>query len=254
MTTRKPGTTVQDMARPDEWRGSDLRSRAEVVQYLVEHGGVVEDDGGLVAGTMREELGKGRALTQLLADMEKDGMIRREIRGRRTFKIELLDDWGLVGQAPRGRHLQIAPQSTDLRNLSAADLNYDKLAQALLTNVTKVLSGAQAHVGDTSAQRSLASRLQKSEDALRKANDQLKQLRAQVRVAEERAADAERRAQALERNIKQLQAELDKPRRSRDSGGVPIRERLSPSEQAMLASLMRELPETPESKPRRRTQ
>lgn len=245
---------VRDMARPQEWRGSDLRSRTEVVQYLTDHGGVIEDHQGLAAGTMRDELGKGRALGQLLADMEADGMIRREIRGRRTFKIELLDGWGLAGK--RVAPLRAVPASAEsagnLANLSAADLNYDELAQSLLTQVVKIVTEPVKQAGNTSGQRVLVDRLRKAEDGLRKANDQLKELRAEKRAADEARVEAERKVAALEHNMERLEAELSKPRRSKESGGVPIGERLSASERAALASLMRELPETPESKPRAR--
>lgn len=80
---------------PQDWKGSDLRSRSEIVEYLRAHGGEITDPTGLAVGTMRQDLGKGRAISQLLSDMEADGMIRREVRGRRTFSVTLVNDWGL---------------------------------------------------------------------------------------------------------------------------------------------------------------
>ena len=84
------------MPKPEGWVGSDLRARQEVVQWLHDHGDEVHDPTGLVAGRMRTELNRGRALSQLLKDMEDDGMIQREVHGRRTLMIKLVDDWGLL--------------------------------------------------------------------------------------------------------------------------------------------------------------
>lgn len=243
---------VTTVARPAEWRGSDLRTRSEVVQYLADKGGELHDEQGMAGAIIREEMGKGRALTQLLADMEADGMIRREIRGRRTFSIKLVDDWGLRARAP----LRAVPAGEDgptgLVALSGADLDYDQLAQSLLAQVARTLTAPATSAGDTKANGVLANRLKRAESEIQKMTDQLRELRQDKRDAEERMVEAERRAADLQHNLERLQEELAKPRRSKESGGVSIKDRLSAGEQAMLASLMRELPATPESKPRRR--
>lgn len=83
---------------------SDLSSRERILHYLDRQGGAIAND-------------EGRGLTQALADaagyadlsvlngmlsrLEKEGVLRRDIRGRRTYRIEL------VGRA--------APRSSDGR-------------------------------------------------------------------------------------------------------------------------------------------
>jgi hypothetical protein len=244
---------VANMARPAEWRGSDLRTRAEVVQYLSDRGGVLEDEKGYAGKQMQADLGKGRALVQLLGDMEKDGMISREIRGRRTYMIKLVDDWGLAARRLRPVPSPTQQQPSDgdvLRNLSGADLDYDQLGAAMLREAARILASPASGKSDTQAQSVLTGRLKRAEAALQKTNEQMRELREAKRAAEERATEAERQARALESNIERLQREIDKPRRSKDSGGVSIAERLSAKERAELAALMRELPETATSKPR----
>lgn len=111
------------MTRPTEWKGSDLRARGEVAQWLRDHGDEVHDPTGLLVGRMREELGKGRALSQLLADMERDGMIAREVRGRRTLMLKLLDDWGLIAEQKLSPTRRVTPGQRSAVDRGSADID-----------------------------------------------------------------------------------------------------------------------------------
>lgn len=216
------------MTRPEEWKGSDLRSRTDVVRYLRQHGGEVTDQTGLVVGTMRQELGKGRALSQLLADMEADGMLEREVRGRRTFRVTLKDDWGLV---PNVVALPDPPPTT----AEGADL--DQLAHALLAiTLRRASAPPPAPVPD----KGLIARLASAE------ND-LKHAIAERDEANRQLVDRDEQIRRLTHNLGVLQAQLDKR-----PTGPTVAERLSDEELGLLAQLQRELPVTPTSKPRRR--
>lgn len=228
------------VTKPQEWKGSDLRSRTEVVRYLAERGGEVADKTGLVVGTMMRDLQRGRALSQLLADMEADGMLEREVRGRRTFRITLKDDWGLVPKvvpapAPE-RDEGLLPEGTDL----------DQLAEALLAIV---VHRATKPVERPQPDKQLVNRLRAAEAALERAQEQL-----DVALAEkaETLGEADRlreQVDILTHNQEVLQRELTK-RPTKKAGGVSIADRLSADEKAMLQSLMTSLPETPTSKRR----
>lgn len=204
---------------PEDWKGSDLRSRSEVVEYLRAHGGEITDQTGLVVGTMRSELGKGRALSQLLADMESDGMIEREVRGRRTFRITLKEDWGLANPGPvyvsplRGADKPAAEPVLD------ENVDYDSLATTLLAVVVKRISAPAEQ--DARAQARIA------------------ELQRELEQVQEECAVLRTTNDLLDRNLHVFQAELDKrPKR----GSSTLRDRLSDEEQSTLDQLMRSLP------------
>jgi hypothetical protein len=225
--------------------GSDLRSRTEVVQWLERNGGEVYDKTGLVASRMRNELGRGRALTQLLAEMEADGMIERDVRGRRTMCVKLLDDWGLTSRPA----LQVVPDhQDDAGDVSVpGDVDLTQLAEALLAIVVKRASTPLTTPSET---RELTKRTQRAERDLEKAVTEVRDLRAARREAEERVAALQHQVDTLEHNLGVVKGELMKS--SRNAGGVSIKDRLGAEERAVLDQLMRSLPETRTSKPRKR--
>lgn len=242
---------VCNMAIPKGWRGSDGRSRSEVVQYLRQHGDEVTDKSGLAVTHMREALGKGRAITQLLADMEQDGMIAREVRGRRTFKITLVDDMGFADEAAaESRHLRSAPEPSD-EALFDANVDLGLLAESLLAIVVKRASQPAAQPADTQAARELARRLRSAETSLEKATKQLRERSEELTEAKARAVSLEEQNRALENNLAVMQRELTrKPKGRGADAGVALIDRLDEEGKATLRTLMSQLPETPTSKPR----
>lgn len=242
----------QSTSRPDEWRGSDLRSRAEVVQYLKDRGGEVADTAGLVAGVMRDELQRGRALAQLLADMESDGMIDREVRGRRTFRITLKDDWGL-GEADTGRRRsQPMLDEPDGEELSLDNVDLTQLAETLLAVVVKRMTSPAAPAHDGPSAREMADRLRRAEAALQKAEQKLRERSTELTETKGELTEAQRQVRTLENNIEVLKRELEKAARAprRITREVPLREQLDPEGRKALDALMRALPESPASRPR----
>jgi hypothetical protein len=239
-------------APPDDWRGSDLRSRREVVEYLARHGGQIEDKSGLVVGTMRTELKRGRALAQLLAEMEQDGMIRREVRGRRTFRIELLDDWGLADEAASSTDdvLDVTGPELAPGDLDGVDLT--ALAETLLAVVVQRMT-TPATSPDGLTVRELAARLRSAERMLEQTQAQLRKKSEEATGLKSELDQALHMARMHEHNAEVLRKELQKAetRRRSGGGGAPIAEAIGPEGRAALDQLMRALPETPASRPRR---
>lgn len=244
---------VKDMAIPEGWRGSDGRSRSEVVQYLRQHGDEVTDKSGLTVTHMREALGKGRAITQLLADMEADGMISREVRGRRTFRITLVDDKGFADA--QTRHLRSAPEPATDDQLFDSNVDLDLLAESLLAIVVKKASQPATTVESTQGMRQLTNRLRSAETALDKATKQLRERSEELTATSARLSELEEQTRALENNLALMQRELTrKPKGRGADAGVPLIDRLDEEGRATLRTLMTQLPETPTSRPRKAPQ
>lgn len=65
-------------------------ARMAVVRILQRHGGAVEDDDGFAVAPLLNEIGADpRSFNALLRHMDADGQIKRKIRGKRTYRIEL---------------------------------------------------------------------------------------------------------------------------------------------------------------------
>lgn len=232
-------TETATTTRPEEWRGSDLRSRTEVVQYLADRGGEIVDKSGLIVGTMREDLGRGRALAQLLAEMEQDGMIEREVRGRRTFRLTLVNDWDLVA-APRP---YAVPDLDDAVTLDGVDLT--ALAETLLAVVVKRITSAPTTERSATATqvRQAERRAEKAEAQLRAKSEEATALRAELDQAKSTVRALENNLALLERRVREM------PVRSKRRE-VPLGELLGDEGRESLAALMRALPESPTSKAR----
>lgn len=219
------------MPKPEGWKGSDLRSRADVVGWLKRQGGEIHDPAGLIVGRMRAELGKGRALSQLLSDMENDGMIAREVRGRRTMMLKLVDDWDLADSLTSG-----APASDGAIQLPQGG-SLEQLADTLLAIVVK---RATAPVSED---RTELAKVRADLKDLRAELSALKGERAELKdallMARESEAEQRRQADTMRESLAKFQKKADeKPKR----GGTPPIERLDAGEQRLLKQLMESLP------------
>jgi hypothetical protein len=101
--------------------------------------GEISDEGGMASTLLAKEVGypgSSIAFAQLLSGMERSGLIRREVRGKRTYRIT-----AVPGSATRlvsaGEH---KPMS---RAGAPAGLDYDELARRLLVQVVRELAGAR---------------------------------------------------------------------------------------------------------------
>lgn len=229
---------------PEGWRGSDLRTRGAVVRYLAERGGKIADPSGRAASRMRDELGFGRALGQVLAAMENDGMLRREIRGRRTLELELLDGWGLEdGVVPAGSHAHAELShngdhaSTDGSGEIPDGVDYGALAETLLSIV---VTKATAPAPGSREVREAAKRAEQAEREQRALEAKLRETNERLREAEADAQAAWEQAKVLGNNLEATRAELSSPGRRR--GGVAVADAISPEAKAALAQLASRLP------------
>lgn len=135
-------------------------TREHVVTYLAESGALYDKDG--MASTRLAAAvgypGSSVAFAQLLSGMERSGLIKREVRGKRTYRISLGDVEG-VGPVSRSRLVEPAltgaadgftgvtngsdPLGRAMGNplgVAASDFDYDELARRLLVQVVRRLA------------------------------------------------------------------------------------------------------------------
>lgn len=96
-----------------------VTSRQRVVAYLAEHGGFVESsDGRGLTRDMAEAIGYTdlSGLNGLLTRLERDGVLTREVRGRRTFRIALV-----TAPRPAGARAERPPSPSPRSNLDVGD-------------------------------------------------------------------------------------------------------------------------------------
>ncbi len=115
--------------------------RQQVAQYLIQHG-PFEDSTGRATTKLKEVLGyegTNAGFTQLIANMDRAGQLTREIRGKRTYRITAVAD--------------AAPSSVDnpLNGTDDAEMDYDKVASALLVQVVQTLTEGNRQRGSDGA-------------------------------------------------------------------------------------------------------
>lgn len=79
--------------RPD--KGYALTpQRVALLRILVAAGGTIDDGKGFVVSNLRQQIGydNTQALSMVINQLEKAGLIRREVVGRRTYHLELVED------------------------------------------------------------------------------------------------------------------------------------------------------------------
>jgi DNA-binding MarR family transcriptional regulator len=85
-------------------RGGNRRDR--IIGYLRERDGVItSDDGRGLTAAIAAEVGYDDlpTLNGMLARLERDGVIEREIRGKRTYRISLVEDGRAAARHPDSR-------------------------------------------------------------------------------------------------------------------------------------------------------
>jgi hypothetical protein len=120
-------------------------TREHIVAYLTE--GEVYDKDGMASPRLAAAVGypgSSIAFAQLLSGMERAGIIQREVRGKRTYRITLGDVDGF-GPVPRARAASAgaarpARPASSAGPAGGADFDYDELARRLLVQVVRVLA------------------------------------------------------------------------------------------------------------------
>lgn len=214
---------------------SALDARTRVVRALKRHGGAVKHPTGFASALLQQELGQGRSLTEVLARMEQDGMIVREIRGRRTYAITLVDDAGLAPDVQPAPDLTPLPASgedviaaTTRPESVPADDQAEIIAAKLLEMVVRK---ATERVPDTQD----IARLQGEVARIRDERDEARQTIA--RLLTELSA-AQEQVRLIQHNLDVL---AGKRQEKAERDGVSVAERLDPKTRRQLAALSRAL-------------
>ena len=133
----------------------DRTARTRIRQFLAGSGPIV-DPSGYATGVLKDAIGysgSSVAFIQLIAAMDRDGEIEREIRGKRTYKIEG------IGVPPTPSVGAVAPMAhaTSATVVTSGqptiELDYKLLAQALVRELLAATAAAQelGSVGATSS-------------------------------------------------------------------------------------------------------
>ncbi len=206
----------------DEKAGGRRRAvgtRDRVMSHLLMVG-EVKDASGMASTALAEAIaypGSSIAFAQLLSGMERSGLIEREIRGKRTYRISPAR--GAVAPAradgaPR-RGTQVAAAQSGAE--SAEEFDYDELARRLLLQVVQRLGtqpvegpeppdaapgeGADSERADSEvslarAVAGLEQKLASVRSTQARLTEENAELREQLRAAQESLAQAQERAAA----------------------------------------------------------
>jgi hypothetical protein len=208
----------------------DQSVRNRIVEYLAQQGAVV-DSSGKATSVLKKAIayeGTDAGFTQVVAAMAKAGLLNRQIRGKRTYRISNNANGGVRGA--------VAGAGSDTGSGHEGPMDYDELAAALLAQVTR----AAAAPTDTSESASWARRRLEQLEA-RNAALQRDVARAN---AEAESVAAERdilqtQLEAAQHNLSLLTDRLQEPRRPQ---GGRAAERLGPDEQTLLNQLRHRRP------------
>jgi hypothetical protein len=190
--------------------------------------GEIRDETGMASTLLAAEVGypgSSVAFAQLLSGMERSGLIKREVRGKRTYRIAAVPGASAQlaamerkparpasgpGRAARGTTAALAGSYLD--PAGQGDFDYDELARRLLVQVVRRLASAPeerapAGTGDGALERTVAG-LEQELASVRTMQGTLSaenaRLREQLRAARRSLALAQDRATS-----RQVTTELD---------------------------------------------
>jgi len=211
----------------DEKAGGRRRAvgtRDRVMSHLL-MAGEVRDASGMASTVLAEAIGypgSSIAFAQLLSGMERSGLIEREIRGKRTYRISPAGAAvapARAGAVPQHRDRPVAGRggaraaAAEGGAGSGDEFDYDELARRLLLQVVQRLStppaqgpeppaeagageGADSDVSLARAVAGLEQKLASVRSKQRRLSEENAELREQLRAAQESLAQAQERAAA----------------------------------------------------------
>ena len=127
-------------------------TREHIIAYLAEAGELF-DANGMVSTRLAAAVGypgSSVAFAQLLSGMERSGLIEREVRGKRTYRIGLGAARGGTARVVSGvRAAQAIPgvSAAGAAGREMAGFDYDELARRLLVQVIRRLAATDAEAG-----------------------------------------------------------------------------------------------------------
>jgi phage shock protein A len=222
----------------------DTTVRQRVIEYLVDHGAVV-DHSGRATGRLKEAVGYqggDAGFIRIVGLMADAGEIEREVRGKRTYRISVSERVRVAAATkPRPAPSAASPlapspplEPSPAESEVDGEIDYEELAAALLARVARVLSAAES---DTA-----------SGDQAAWARRRLDQLEAKVASLQRDLARARAEVQAVTAERDELREKFELATRNNDMlterlgqrQAVPrVAERLDSDEQALLYRLRR---------------
>jgi hypothetical protein len=206
-------------------------TRDRVMSYLLKTG-EVRDASGMASTVLAEAIGypgSSIAFAQLLSGMERSGLIEREVRGKRTYRITPTKAAAAAARSgavpPRAsRPTTAAAGGARSAAAGADDFDYDELARRLLMQVVQRLGTApgpgaapaedtepgEEAASDPSLARAVAGlehKLASVRSKQRRLTEENARLREQLRAAQESLAQAEERASAAQASARLDSAE-----------------------------------------------
>lgn len=155
-----PGSrTTRVSARRTAARRRAVGIRDRVIAHLAAVPEIA-DPAGMASATLAEAVGypgSSVAFAQLLSGMERDGLIAREVRGKRTYRITLAAAASAKRPVP-GLGLADAARAAAAGTVASAapvhfpaGIDYDELARRLLVQVIRRLTATSADSDETLA-------------------------------------------------------------------------------------------------------
>jgi hypothetical protein len=193
----------------------DNTVRQRIVAYLAANGPVT-DTSGRATSVLKEAVGyeSGDAgFSQLVGAMERDGLLVREIRGKRTFSIS--------GTASAPFVAPGMPMATD-------EIDYDELAAALLVKAARALANAQEPAEAAGWARR---RIQQLEGRVYDLERELARAKAEAKTAVEERDELRGQLEAASHNLTVLTEQSQSPKQGRAA------QRLGSEDQALLLQL-----------------
>jgi len=206
-------------------------TRDRVMSHLLATG-EIRDASGMASTVLAEAIGypgSSIAFAQLLSGMERSGLIEREVRGKRTYRITPTSAAAAAARsgpvAPRAsRPAPAGAVGAPAAAGGAEDFDYDELARRLLMQVVQRLGTAPGHGaapaqdtepgedtgGDPSLARAVAGlehKLASVRSKQRRLAEENARLREQLRAAQDSLAQAEERASAAQASARLGSAE-----------------------------------------------
>src|SRR5215472_1109205 len=127
-------------------------TRERIVAYLT-GAGELFDANGMASTQLAGAVGypgSSVAFAQLLSGMERSGLIEREVRGKRTYRISLGPAHGgparVMARVPAGTSARPPAGAGGPGDARAGGFDYDELARRLLVQVVRRLAAADAEV------------------------------------------------------------------------------------------------------------